>query len=401
MPLGHVLEEVAESIWHFDGKFWRTAKALLLHPGQITADFLDGRRQRYVPPFRLYVFTSALFFITLSLYLAKVREEGDEEIDNIQMKTEAGRTTGVAYTLRKGPNAEAAKRQDTALASARKRIYLYHRSGIVLGAEQARLFEAKPRVARFAQLADTVNARLANLPPSIWALLADTAAQTLISKDTKANDDTLLLRKLAEGRLLVLRVPVIKGGIALDSAVLDTLVRKPSRLRNTFLARRGITGWMDKRMLLKAARNYEASQDGANALADPAFAQAATKAGSWAMLVLTPLAALLLFGLYRRQRPYYTQHLIHALHLHVAAFVGLMLLFTLPSYFGAGDDIAGWTTSIVFFAGLPLYIYLSMKRVYSQSWGRTLAKFGLAFAGYATLFFLLMVVVIAYGSLSY
>lgn len=45
-----------------DGRLWQTLGKLLLSPGAMTADYLRGRRARYVPPFKLYLVTSVLVF---------------------------------------------------------------------------------------------------------------------------------------------------------------------------------------------------------------------------------------------------------------------------------------------------------------------------------------------------
>ena len=59
-----LLRELLEDFMDFDSRFMRTIKPLLFKPGKLTRDYLDGRRFRYVPPMRLYIFSSlALFFL--------------------------------------------------------------------------------------------------------------------------------------------------------------------------------------------------------------------------------------------------------------------------------------------------------------------------------------------------
>src|ERR1700733_7609748 len=41
-----------------DSKMLRTAYALVLRPGSLTRAYIEGRRVRYVSPFRLYLFMS-------------------------------------------------------------------------------------------------------------------------------------------------------------------------------------------------------------------------------------------------------------------------------------------------------------------------------------------------------
>ena len=55
-------EAVAEHLG-LDSKVARTLVTLLRHPGRLTIEFLSGRRVRYVPPLRLYLSLSVLFFL--------------------------------------------------------------------------------------------------------------------------------------------------------------------------------------------------------------------------------------------------------------------------------------------------------------------------------------------------
>lgn len=50
-------------ITHFDGKFFTTLKILLFKPGFLSAEYVRGRRMSYLNPIRMYVFTSAVFFL--------------------------------------------------------------------------------------------------------------------------------------------------------------------------------------------------------------------------------------------------------------------------------------------------------------------------------------------------
>ena len=50
-------------ITHFDGKFFTTLKDLLFRPGFLSAEYIKGRRMSYLNPVRMYVFTSAIFFL--------------------------------------------------------------------------------------------------------------------------------------------------------------------------------------------------------------------------------------------------------------------------------------------------------------------------------------------------
>lgn len=61
--LWHFSQLAAEDLTHADSRLWRTLLALLFRPGHLTAEFLAGRRARYLPPVRLYLVLSLAFFL--------------------------------------------------------------------------------------------------------------------------------------------------------------------------------------------------------------------------------------------------------------------------------------------------------------------------------------------------
>jgi hypothetical protein len=65
--IGHFAGEAFESISHADSRLWRTLWYLLTRPGYLTREFFAGRRVRYLPPFRLYLVISVIFFVVIGL----------------------------------------------------------------------------------------------------------------------------------------------------------------------------------------------------------------------------------------------------------------------------------------------------------------------------------------------
>ena len=59
----HLITHFFQDITHFDGKFFSTIKYLFKKPGFLSTEYMVGRRASYVNPIRLYVFTSAFFFL--------------------------------------------------------------------------------------------------------------------------------------------------------------------------------------------------------------------------------------------------------------------------------------------------------------------------------------------------
>jgi uncharacterized membrane protein len=61
-----LVHELLEGITHSDSRLWRTLTTLWFKPGKLTEEFVAGRRISYLPPFRLYLILSIIFFLMLS-----------------------------------------------------------------------------------------------------------------------------------------------------------------------------------------------------------------------------------------------------------------------------------------------------------------------------------------------
>ncbi|WP_439130447.1 DUF3667 domain-containing protein [Polaribacter sp.] len=54
-------------MFNFEAKFWTTIIPLLINPGKVSRDYIDGKRQRYSNPFRFYLTVSIIFFLIVGL----------------------------------------------------------------------------------------------------------------------------------------------------------------------------------------------------------------------------------------------------------------------------------------------------------------------------------------------
>jgi len=59
----HLITHFFSDITHFDGKFFVTVKDLFAKPGFLSREYMLGRRVSYLDPIRMYIFTSAIFFL--------------------------------------------------------------------------------------------------------------------------------------------------------------------------------------------------------------------------------------------------------------------------------------------------------------------------------------------------
>ena len=113
------------------------------------------------------------------------------------------------------------------------------------------------------------------------------------------------------------------------------------------------------------------------------------------MLCCIPLFAFVLKILYLRQRRYYVEHLVYALHIHTFAYlatvlitlIGMGLLRITPSFEAPLVVILSCFASVL--------IFLSIRRVYRQGWFMTTYKFLLGG------FIYLMILIFAVGATAF
>ena len=61
--LGHLLRQAFAVVSDLDGRFLRSLGALAFQPGRLSRDYLDGRRQRWMSPFALFLLANVLYFV--------------------------------------------------------------------------------------------------------------------------------------------------------------------------------------------------------------------------------------------------------------------------------------------------------------------------------------------------
>ena len=104
--VAHFAGEAFESVSHADSRLWRTLWYLLARPGFLTREFFAGRRVRYLPPFRLYLVISVLFFLVVGL------PDKPMFVDDGPTPDRVGKMNAAAEELEKasGPGSEPLKR---------------------------------------------------------------------------------------------------------------------------------------------------------------------------------------------------------------------------------------------------------------------------------------------------
>ena len=61
--LRHFVGHAVHDLTHFDAKIFRSLIPLLFKPGVLTAEFIAGRRSRYIKPLTLFILVNLFFFV--------------------------------------------------------------------------------------------------------------------------------------------------------------------------------------------------------------------------------------------------------------------------------------------------------------------------------------------------
>jgi len=311
-----LMRELLEDFLDFDSRFMRTIKPLVFKPGKLTRDYLDGRRFRYVPPLRLYIFSSIAFFFMAAILAGSavnIQIDGDDEV-----------------------------------------ITAIH----IGEAEEQEIHEALEGLEELnPELAGEIESHIKEISEN--AESGDKAEVAEIPESDKDED-----------------------GININGEPWD-------RETNPFIIEwlpDWVNNWVNDEI-------EESPQKGKEIEANPDLIKdKAFDVMPVTMFVLLPIVAMLFKFWYLFARKYYVEHLIFALHNHSFIFVIALIMMLLsslaawlePSGEGQMTTNVDWI-NIVIGLWIPIYLLISLRRVYQQGWGMTVAKFALIGSSYTVL----------------
>jgi len=337
-----VLGELVRESFEFDARLAQTLKLLLFKPGSLSTEFSRNRRARYMTPVRLYLFTSVIFFLTMSLVMSRVSNlrDGDPDQD---------------------PSSSLAEIPGEVMDSLQ--VAMDSLQALVPGIELQIDGENVPVSGEISE--SGIAALRANLAPSRHGKLndllrreSDWVAQLILAGlaagfDSEAPASSVGGRQADPG-------PEEDMAPAVDSTARTAAGDTPPGAAVVLPTSRGFLA----RMALNSV---------VDALHDPdAFFERIIGNLSIAMFFLLPVYALILAVLYWRQKRYYIEHLVFGMHVHSFLFiiVTLMLIASLTPMGAAGQ---AWTQGIL---GLTVFAYpiIALRRFYANGWFVTLVK---------------------------
>lgn len=189
----HLGEELLHGVMHFDGRLWRTLPLLIVNPGRLTREWVEGKRTRYVSPLAMFLFTLFVMFFALSFM-----PEREVTLASLPQQIEAQKE---AVTAAEAAVAAARKEADLAQTASQPvdgsppPVDSGARAGVaagVLAAAEAGLINEKARLERLQK--DAVEGRKDGLAPGSWqAQVADMAASA--GEDGKTDGLTKTIAK--------------------------------------------------------------------------------------------------------------------------------------------------------------------------------------------------------------
>jgi uncharacterized protein DUF3667 len=353
----HLVNHFFQDVTHFDGKFFSTVKYLITKPGFLSREYMLGRRASYLNPIRMYVFTSAIFFVILfSLTNADKIMKLDEKPEKEKAagikdwEKEKTKLQNELKTQQKDKDEDSTetinniKELDEEIAAAKK----------IYGDTTTRKFDTKD-IALLMVRANMDSLRIGGMPDSIASKLNKALAKR---DSSKKDDDGLNLFGFSANKYATPQ--------AYDSAQ----NKLPESRRD---------GWFKtlvKRKLV--AINYENHKDKRSYFEHVRenFLHSFPKI----LFISLPFFALILKLVYvRRKQFYYTSHGIFAIHLYCATFI-LMLVLILSNDL---HDAVSWKwlhvlLDIINFAiwiYMLIYLYKAMRKFYGQGRFKTFFKY--------------------------
>jgi len=325
----HLFTHFFYDITHFDGKFFSTVKYLLLKPGFLTAEYVRGRRMSYLHPIRMYVFTSALFFL---IYFSFINSHSNYSSDQLRDLKEA-------LVLKEGQAKKLHQFRDTQF----KDTILTAAIGRALTGYETEILQLKLKIA--------------SAEPETEAVILNKTDSVL--KNIKS--DSLTNRIILNGN------DFFNYNVYQDpEAYMAVQKQLPKNRRD---------GLISRSVKLRLIKIYSEQSKGTHKLQDQIierFKHSFPKL----LFISLPIFAFLLWMLYLRHKKfYYADHGIFAIHIYCAIFLLILFHYLLDAL----KHVSGWGIFSWFNTGLVLYgvyfVYKAMRNFYGQGRKKTLIKY--------------------------
>ena len=347
----HLVQHFFNDVTHFDGKFFETVRYLLRKPGFLSLEYMRGRRMSYLNPIRMYVFTSAIFFILLFSL-----KKPEDMVSKQSKKGNKGLATLLAdeARLQKGLQTEEDEDDREEMRDKMKT------EAIEIGAIK-KIYGDSTKL--------TFNSDQLN------ALLAQAYADSLLQSNLSTANTKRFQNALREVNEPIQVNFFSWHGRYRDVEEYDSSEHSlPDSLRD---------GWI-KKMVMRRMILLDEEYKNEPRLFQEHLIENVLHSFPKILFVSLPIFALILNILYYRHKQYYyVDHGIFAVHLYCATFILLLLAILLSQLKDAVGPV--WIKiilDILIFADciyLMIYLYKAMRGFYRQRRGKTFLKYFIVF----------------------
>ncbi|AOW77951.1 hypothetical protein A3Q34_14530 [Colwellia sp. PAMC 20917] len=356
-----VILHLLDDIFSFDSRAARTILPLVARPGFLTNEYIAGKRVHYVPPLRLYLFVSIVFFITLKFFVLS---------DINTLPTVSDNQTSITQI------------KDQLVLLEKNKLKAIDTSPD----NTVDLSETTKSIAKFETYLTDINK---DYSIEKNKLLIDMTKKLVDLELIKFKDgQTLSGNKKERYDLLTSNIAKFKNGEELDKVdktsttignnadgtlSFDFLSDENNKNLNVFT-----------KSLIKKAENAFRSD------AAPLVQEVIGKLPQL-MFVLLPLFAVLLKIMFIFSKRLYMEHLTVALHSHSFIFFTILLVELLDVFAGYSKTVLPLLTGSIEFASkalliwIPIYLFIMQKRVYKQGYFLTFIKYSFIGTAYMIL----------------
>jgi hypothetical protein len=364
IPFGHLILEVLENTLHLDTKLWHSLKAVFTKPGLITKEFVEGKRARHIPPFRMYVFIAVVFFFVVTVFTEKTIKETEKVSEkNVEAKVLIPKVNDISNRIKVLPKTQQVKYKSIVDSS------LLHLKNTRLPVRTREKMNESLETAEksFSDLVETDSTNLA------FSQLPDSSrTQYIVVLDTLKQQFNDLW--LSESKEDILAQPELyhvstridggfsknqDGEVALNRAELEEVCEMKGAELDKFLAEKKLNFSFAQ----KAIFRHNAKM---MALPESERIHQLIKYASLAMLFLMPLFAFMLELWFRARPAYYYEHFIFSVHFHSVLFIFLILTWLwiwCADWIGLSEatkqSVLTWGIR-----GIVFYMYLAIRNVY-------------------------------------
>jgi hypothetical protein len=327
ISLFELLRDAFGDLFELDSRLWRTLTPLLFKPGLLTRDYLEGKRARYMPPFRMYLVLSLVFF-AIAFF------DPQDELAILYEAPPATEVVGEGSMLAEDVDAKVRKAREEGRLAVEQLI----EDGVI---------DAEDIPDEFRDLAGEVAARQLDVDNQLAG--ADGADDDTAPGD-EADDS---------------------GGVNItfddDTGVLGSCTLGETDMSDA-------PDWLKKRFTPErlVAACERINDIGLKGLVDAILGNIPA-----ALIILLPFMAFVLKTLYPLSRRYYVEHLLFFIHYHAFFFLILsleILLSRISNWIGFAEGLFTLVNVAASFY-IPVYLFMAMRRVYGQGRFITVLKY--------------------------